>query len=328
MFVPPATTGYVSQVIELIKDSPTPTTFDEFLEFNAFMVDPVSTWSRTHWLIFPWLFIIPAEMLGLISSALIYLMGNPKTDLPYGRTTGKEIEYKPDWLYIWFNRLLVLPFLSWMIVRCVWDSPAVVYGGMEKATFMNSGVAFLIVFSLSDLTYYIGHRVVHKYPFLYKNIHKHHHGEAEPIRGWSETCNAHPLDFFYTGFCTSPLSVMWLMPLIGVEIHIYAIAACLWLNSFVGSLGHCRLDLNVGVFNTRFHAGHHANSTCNFAQNIEIWDRLFGTYRDYSATVDRKRALLRRSSGSSEEAASSARSTGVSSGVSSSSEEGGVKKQE
>ena len=63
-------------------------------------------------------------------------------------------------------------------------------------------------------------------------------------------------------------------------VHIYAIGACLWINSFVGSLGHCRLDLNWGVFNTRFHAGHHSKSTCNFAQNIELWDRLFGTYKD------------------------------------------------
>ena len=31
--------------------------------------------------------------------------------------------------------------------------------------------------------------------------------------------------------------------------------------------------------NARFHAGHRANSTCNFAQNVELWDRLFGTDR-------------------------------------------------
>lgn len=280
-------------------------TFDDFIEFNAFMVEPVATWTLTHWVVFPWLFIIPAEVLGLLSSVLIFALGNPKTDLPHGRTTGKEIEYKPDWLYIWCNRLLVLPFLSWMIVSCVWASPSVVYGGTETCTFMNSIIAFLIVFSLSDLTYYTGHRVVHKYPFLYKNIHKHHHGEAEPIRGWSETCNAHPIDFFYTGFCTSPLSVMWLLPLIGLNVHIYALAACLYLNSFVGALGHCRLDLNLGVFNTRFHAGHHGNATCNFAQNVEIWDRLFGTFKDYSAVVDRKRvAAAARSSESSSSSSS------------------------
>ena len=66
---------------------------------------------------------------------------------------------------------------------------------------------------------------------------------TEPIRGWADTCNAHPTDFFYTGVCTSPLSSLWLMP--AGSVHIVAIMACLWVNSFVGSLGHCRLDLNV-----------------------------------------------------------------------------------
>ena len=28
----------------------------------------------------------------------------------------------------------------------------------------------------------------------------------------------------------------------------------------------------------------------NFAQNIELWDRLFGTYKDYSEIVDKHQA--------------------------------------
>ena len=47
------------------------------------------------------------------------------------------------------------------------------------------------------------------------------------------------------------------------------------------------MDLDVVFFNTRFHAGHHGYAKCNFAQNIELWDRLFGTYRDYSKAVEK-----------------------------------------
>lgn len=178
----------------------------------------------------------------------------------------------------------MLPFISWLIVRTVWNSNAIVYD-MEKLNWQNGLVSFVIVFSLSDLTYYTGHRIVHSCRPLYKFVHKHHHGEGEPVRGWADTCNAHPTDFFYTGFTTSPMSSLWIMP--AGSVHIVAIAACLWINSFVGSLGHCRLDLNWGVFNTRFHAGHHAYSKCNFAQNIELWDRLFGTYRHLKMTKGR-----------------------------------------
>jgi len=258
----------------------------EFVKMQKFMVDPVSTWSTQQMLLFPWLFIIPAEILGLVSTTMIYFLGSPKTDLPYGKATGVPLDSKSI-RYVWFNRLVLLPFISFLIVRTVWNSNAVVYD-MEQLNLWNGLVAFVFCFSLSDLTYYTGHRIVHKHKWLYRYVHKHHHGEAEPIRGWVDTCNAHPTDFFYTGFTTSPMSSLWLFP--AGSIHIVAIAACLWINSFVGSLGHCRLDLNWGVFNTRFHAGHHAYSTVNFAQNIELWDRLFGTYKDLD--VDRKKKYI------------------------------------
>jgi len=273
--------------------------FDDFLGYQKFMVEPVGTWTMEQMLVFPWLFIIPAEMLGAISSTMILVLGSKPwgfemlgdMDLPHGRVTGKPLPFKWDWFYITFNRLVMLPFISWLIVTCVWNSEAVVYPEGANPTpvdFFNGIVAFAVVFALSDFTYYASHRIVHRFPTLYTFIHKHHHGEAEPIRGWADTCNAHPTDFFYTGFCTSPMSVLWLMP--KGSVHIYAIAACLWVNSFVGSLGHCRLDLNVFFFNTRFHAGHHGRSTCNFAQNIELWDRIFGTYKDYSEIVDKHQA--------------------------------------
>jgi len=265
--------------------------FDGFVSMQSFMVEPVGDWTTFQKLLFPWLFIIPAEILGLVSSLIIYLLGDEKTDLPYGRTTHVPLSSISKF-YIWFNRLLVLPFLSLLIVKNVWASDAVLYKP-EELTWANGLGGFAVVFALADFTYYASHRFVHAVPAVYKIVHKHHHGESEPIRGWADTCNAHPLDFFYTGFCTSPLSVLWLMP--AGTVHIYAIGACLWINSFVGSLGHCRLDLNVIVFDTRFHAGHHAKSTCNFAQNIEIWDRLFGTFQDHkkmmAARDENKKAL-------------------------------------
>jgi sterol desaturase/sphingolipid hydroxylase (fatty acid hydroxylase superfamily) len=254
-------------------------------ESHKFMVEPLSSWTWEQALLFPFLFVVPAEVLGLISSAIIYVLGDVKTDLPHGKTTNNPLGTR-DLCYIWFNRLIVLPFLSWMIVRTVWNSKAVVYDP-DQLTWMNGALAFVICFALSDLSYYTSHRIVHKYKWLYRFVHKHHHGEPEPILGWSDTCNATPMDFFYTGFTTSPMSSLWLFP--SNSIHIYAIMACLWTNAFVGSLGHCRLDLNWGVFNTRFHAGHHAYTNCNYAQNVELWDRLFGTYRHLE--VDDRRGL-------------------------------------
>lgn len=238
----------------------------------GFVSSPVSDWTTYQKLIFPVLFVVPTEFLALICDAILYYCG---MGLPL-KSSYPPLEGR-DYFYVWFNRLLVLPFLSFIITRAIMNASCVVWE-MEEMTFMNTVVAGVLVFSFSDLTYYIGHRIVHKVPALYGVIHKHHHRESHPRRGWVDTCNAHPLDFFYTGFCTAPCSVLWAFP--AGTVHIVAIAIAMHAVMFVGALGHSRIDINIGVFNSRFHAGHHQLTFCNYAQNIELWDRLFGTYKD------------------------------------------------
>jgi sterol desaturase/sphingolipid hydroxylase (fatty acid hydroxylase superfamily) len=246
--------------------------FGDWVSYD-YIVTPVNTWTPYQMALFPILFIAPAEFLALIVDLILWAGGMGLPLLPLNKYP--KLEWK-DWSYVYFNRFVVLPFLSFIIVRVVWNSKAVVWD-MDNMNFFNTFVAFFLVFSLSDLTYYTGHRIVHKVPALYNFVHKHHHKESHPRRGWVDTCNAHPTDFFYTGFCTCPISCLWLFP--AGTVHIVAVAASMWSVSFVGALGHSRVDLNIGVFDSRFHAGHHALTFCNYAQNCELWDRVFGTYK-------------------------------------------------
>merc|ERR1712028_136372 len=119
----------------------------DFIAMQAFMVQPVDSWSTEQILMFPWLFIVPAEILGLISSAIIFALGSKDNDLPHGPMTGVPLSWT-SWFYVIFNGL----------------------------------GAFAVVFALSAFVYYAGHRIVHSYPKLYIWVHKHPHGEAEPIR--------------------------------------------------------------------------------------------------------------------------------------------------
>jgi sterol desaturase/sphingolipid hydroxylase (fatty acid hydroxylase superfamily) len=246
----------------------------EMAEMYAFTITPVSTWTMNQALLFPWLFIVPAELLALIVDACIWIANGGALPGP-PKDQRKPLPWK-DIGFIAFNRIVLLPIVAFLNMRVINASKAVVWD-FDQFTFFNTVVAFVIVFSLSDLVYYIGHRIVHRYPLLYGIVHKHHHGESHPIRGWADTCNAHPLDFFYTGVSTSPMSSLWVMP--AGSIHVATIAAIMYVVMFVGAFGHCRLDFTVGpFFNSRFHAGHHAMFSYNYAQNIELWDRLFGTY--------------------------------------------------
>jgi len=255
---------------------------EKIVEQSAFMVEPVSTWSLYQVAFFIVAFVAPAEILAKVIDVIIFFLGRGKDSLPL------RANYPPltftDNFYIYFNRIIMLPIVSWLNVNCIWKSKAVVWDG--DLTFFNTFVGFIIVFSLSDLVYYIGHRVVHSVPWLYNFVHKHHHQESHPRYGWADTCNAHPTDFFYTGFSTSPVSVLWVMP--ANSIHIKTLGVLLYCVMFVGALGHSRLDFDFKFFNTRFHAGHHAMFKYNYAQNIELWDRLFGTYKELEIPSKKK----------------------------------------
>jgi sterol desaturase/sphingolipid hydroxylase (fatty acid hydroxylase superfamily) len=239
-----------------------------------FMVEDPMGWTLNQWILFPLLFVVPCEILAKIVDTMIAIIPNSLPEKPGGNPLGWT-----DYKYVTFNRLVLIPFVSWLNLRVIYASPAIVWEN-GPLTFMNTVIAFVMVFAMSDFVYFAGHRIVHRYETLYTFIHKHHHQVSHPDRGWVDTANAHPTDFFYTGMSTSPISSLWVMGLLGLDVHIYTIMALLYVNFFVGSLGHCRLDLDVFFFRTRFHAGHHANSKTNFAQNIELWDRLFGTYKE------------------------------------------------
>jgi len=242
----------------------------------SYILDPVNTWTLGQMAMFPVIFVVPAEFLALIVDLILWACGMGLPLLPLNRYPTMGFK---DNLFVYGNRCITLPFVSFLIVRVIQNSKAIVWD-MDQMTFMNTVVATVLVFSLSDLVYYTGHRIVHYVPFLYGVIHKHHHKESHPRRGWYDTCNAHPLDFFYTGFSTCPISCIWLFP--AGTVHIVAIAIAMHAVMFVGALGHSRIDINIGVFNSRFHAGHHALTYCNYAQNIELWDRIFGTHREIS----------------------------------------------
>jgi len=250
-----------------------------------YVVTDASTWTLGQMALFPVLFVVPTEFLALICDLILWACGVGLPLLPRGKYPPLDATAR---FYVWFNRLVVLPIISFLIVKVTWSAKCINWD-MDQMTFMNTFIAFIVVFSLSDLTYYTGHRIVHKVGPLYNFVHKHHHKESHPRRGWVDTCNAHPTDFFYTGFCTSPISCLWVLPT--GSVHIVAVAIAMHAVMFVGALGHSRIDINVGVFNSRFHAGHHSMTFCNYAQNIELWDRLFGTYKDLPMKGAKKMSL-------------------------------------
>ena len=124
---------------------------DDLVEYGKFMIEPVADWTWSQLAIFPVLFVLPAEILAKVIDVIIFFLGYGKDALP------ERAVYPPlnstDNLYIWFNRLVMLPFVSFLNIRMIMASSAVAY---DEMTFVNTVVAFLVIFSLSDLVYYTG----------------------------------------------------------------------------------------------------------------------------------------------------------------------------
>ena len=119
-----------------------------------YMVEPVSTWTTEQMVMFPFLFVVPAEIFGWFVNFLIWAI--PST-LPGPKWEDREpLAWSPDLYYIYFNRFFMLPFISWLIVRTVWNSDAVVYD-MDQINVWNFLVSGVICFALSDFVYYAGY---------------------------------------------------------------------------------------------------------------------------------------------------------------------------
>lgn len=100
--------------------------------------------------------------------------------------------------------LIVNALQEWIFVQnlChyIWHSPAVAkeFAGV---TLLNTIGALWFMFIVLDLCYAPMHRFLHWRP-VYPYIHKHHHRQIFPVRGYLDAGNEHPVEHFIGTSCT------------------------------------------------------------------------------------------------------------------------------
>merc|ERR1711862_185330 len=136
-------------------------------------------------------------------------------------------------------------------------------------------------------------------------IHKHHHHQKAPSRANIDAVNVHPLEFFLGEFnhVFSLHLVVRGMPLIGyhgVDVSWLGAAIFIGLGGVLAGLNHTRHDVVVRIpsfssslgrgkeqrkgytiFDSKHHDVHHRIPQSNYGQYMVIWDRIFGTFREY-----------------------------------------------
>lgn len=159
-----------------------------------------------------------------------------------------------------------------------------VFGGgllrLEPPFTSWSRVVYVCVASLilEDFYFYLVHRAMHWGP-LYKHIHKLHHDHSAPFGMAAEY--AHPLETVLLGFGTMLGPILCATHLLEVWVWL-----CVRLIQTVEA--HCGYDFPWSGYNVipfwggaKFHDFHHEKFTGNYASTFVIWDKVFGTDKQY-----------------------------------------------
>lgn len=170
-------------------------------------------------------------------------------------------------------------------------SHAGVSWGLSDFGLLNTVPALYLMFAVDDLLYAPSHYIMHRQK-LYGYIHKHHHRQWLPERGYLDAGNEHPLEQVIG------LSCLWgtlhaVAALTG--LHALTIVVHFTLNAALAMLNHTPFDVRAKIapgfeYSVRSHEMHHRYPQTNMAQYFMLWDRLVGTYRPYVADRNAKAA--------------------------------------
>ena len=161
-------------------------------------------------------------------------------------------------------------------------------------TFIGISFVFEILF---DFLHYWGHRLLHEFPYLYRNFHLAHHKNANPTvyHTFEDTIGGN----IVTNCIPHLISLVALVLLQRQPISHCQHAILLVYKSFVEVSGHSGKDVGgassfpqckwlptlLGIeLYTQDHHTHHRNSKTNFSKRFSIWDKLFGTLQSSDIT--------------------------------------------
>lgn len=180
-----------------------------------------------------------------------------------------------DFIFLCINAVIEYVF-TFQIIMLAYTSPLITWG-QDQLTILNTLAALPLIFIVDDLLYAPMHRFMHWRP-VYWMIHKHHHKQAFPIRGYFDAANESPIEQVLG------LSCVWItlhiVPAI-TGLHVYTLFVFFVLYAATAMLNHTAYDVKGLGYSSGAHEMHHRLPNCNYGQNFMVWDMLMGTYRPY-----------------------------------------------
>jgi len=150
---------------------------------------------------------------------------------------------------------------------------------------LNTPVAFWLLLVFDDMLYAPLHRLMHHHA-LYRWVHKHHHRNTFPARGYIDAANEHPVEQI-AALCLHWVAVHVVAHTAG--LHVAAVLAHFGVKALGACFNHTGYDVQLrfcGIeYSVRAHETHHRKPNTNFAQYVMFWDKLMGTYKEYESGV-------------------------------------------
>jgi sterol desaturase/sphingolipid hydroxylase (fatty acid hydroxylase superfamily) len=199
------------------------------------------------------------------------------------RLTAKPVRY----VELDQNSILFLSINSvheWIFVQrlChyIWYSPDV-SKDLSDIGLLNTLGALYVMFVVLDVCYSPCHHVFHQ-PWCYPLIHKHHHRQHYPTRGYLDAGNEHPIEHVVGVYST------WAAVLVAVHwtgAHAATIFFFFNLHAAMAMLNHSPYDVSCNILGIKYsvanHEMHHRKFTVNYAQYCMWYDYAMQTFADY-----------------------------------------------
>jgi sterol desaturase/sphingolipid hydroxylase (fatty acid hydroxylase superfamily) len=195
------------------------------------------------------------------------------------RTTGTPVRYvaldQQSIIYLTINAVHEWVFVQ-RLCHYIWYSPDVSLT-VEDIGFVNTVGALAVMFVVLDLCYAPCHHLLHL-PALYPLIHKHHHRQHFPTRGYLDAGNEHPLEHLVGVLCTwsSVLTAVYL-----VKAHAVILFLFFNIHAALAMLNHSPYDVEFLGYSVANHEMHHRKFTVNYAQYSMLYDHVMGTFAPY-----------------------------------------------
>jgi sterol desaturase/sphingolipid hydroxylase (fatty acid hydroxylase superfamily) len=205
------------------------------------------------------------------------------------RTTDKPVRYVEldtiSTVYLTINAVHEWVFVQ-RLCHYIWYSPNVSLQ-VEDIGLVNTIGALCVMFLVLDLCYAPCHHILHM-PALYPLIHKHHHRQHFPTRGYLDAGNEHPIEHLVGVLCTwaSVLSAVYL-----VQAHAVILFLFFNVHAALAMLNHSPYDVQFLGYSVANHEMHHRKFTVNYAQYSMLYDHLMNTYAPYEGPDGSKKTI-------------------------------------